>query len=267
MTASLRLRWGGRCVQIRTPRAELLAALAHVYRPFLAGAARLPARPRAGAVTAAVNGRWERYATVDDAVAEIVSAIDELLRPRLSDGLVLHATAVDNADGIVLIVGSSGAGKTTTAMALVQRGWRYVSDEWAVLDGHGRLRPYPRAAALRAPPAPAQAGVRLVIDADWGYRCFLAPPVRAGLGSIPARAVRIVFPEARVDDQPAIETLSAGLAAARLIPSTVEFLARAAILWPRVSDLALASRAWVFRWSDDPRDDGLLDRTLRGEAP
>lgn len=48
--------------------------------------------------------------------------------------LALHAAAVANAQGAVLLAGDSGAGKSTLLAALLQRGWSLLSDDLAVVD-------------------------------------------------------------------------------------------------------------------------------------
>ncbi|MCX6048192.1 MAG: hypothetical protein NT075_24085 [Chloroflexi bacterium] len=45
----------------------------------------------------------------------------------------LHVAAVGNAEGAVLIVGSGGAGKSTTAIACLQAGFTYIGDDFCVL--------------------------------------------------------------------------------------------------------------------------------------
>ncbi len=52
---------------------------------------------------------------------------------HLSEGLALHASAVEIDGRAVLFVGDCGAGKSTTAAAFVQRGYRMVADDVAYL--------------------------------------------------------------------------------------------------------------------------------------
>lgn len=54
---------------------------------------------------------------------------------------LIHAGAVGNADGAVLIVGKSGAGKSTTTLACLDAGLRYLSDDRCLLG----LAPIPQA--------------------------------------------------------------------------------------------------------------------------
>jgi hypothetical protein len=47
--------------------------------------------------------------------------------------LVLHANAVQTPDGVVVIAGESGSGKSTTLAALLRRGCRMLSDDVTAL--------------------------------------------------------------------------------------------------------------------------------------
>lgn len=68
----------------------------------------------------------------------------------------VHAAALENATGVTLLVGDSGAGKSTTTYALAASGMGYLSDELAAIEPRtGRVLAYPRAICLkRDPPAP-----------------------------------------------------------------------------------------------------------------
>lgn len=69
----------------------------------------------------------------------------------LADGRrVLHAGAVARGGRAVLIVGRSGWGKTTQTLALVQRGWRLLSDDFAVVRPDGEVEPFVRRVNLTA---------------------------------------------------------------------------------------------------------------------
>ncbi len=78
----------------------------------------------------------------------VVSALNAVVNERLATRtpfLAMHA-AVLSRDGVGLAIpGPSGAGKTTLTVALLQRGWRYVSDEALALDWDtGAVQPYQR---------------------------------------------------------------------------------------------------------------------------
>mgnify|MGYP001814614173 CR=1 FL=1 len=55
------------------------------------------------------------------------------------DSLLLHAAAVVLDDRLVIVSGRSGAGKSTTAAALLDAGARYLTDEVLVVDSKGRV--------------------------------------------------------------------------------------------------------------------------------
>lgn len=63
--------------------------------------------------------------------------------------LFVHAGVVGWGDRAILFPGRSLTGKTSLVMALVRAGATYFSDEYAVLDGRGRVHPYPTSLAIR----------------------------------------------------------------------------------------------------------------------
>ncbi len=64
--------------------------------------------------------------------------------------LLLHASAVEREGKAVLMTGASGSGKSTLAAMLGEHGWRFMGDEFALLDlDTGDLHPFPRAISLK----------------------------------------------------------------------------------------------------------------------
>jgi HprK-related kinase A len=64
--------------------------------------------------------------------------------------LLLHAAAVERDGRALLMTGESGSGKSTLAALLGDRGWRFMGDEFALVDLiDGRLHPFPRAVSLK----------------------------------------------------------------------------------------------------------------------
>jgi HprK-related kinase A len=71
-----------------------------------------------------------------------------LQRPEF---LQIHASVVQCDRGGMIFPGSPGSGKTTLAAGLLARGWRYLSDEFALIEPeHRRLVPYPKALCIKA---------------------------------------------------------------------------------------------------------------------
>jgi HprK-related kinase A len=64
--------------------------------------------------------------------------------------LLLHAASVERDGRALIITGLSGSGKSTLSALLGERGWRFMGDEFALLDlADGTLHPFPRAVSLK----------------------------------------------------------------------------------------------------------------------
>jgi len=64
--------------------------------------------------------------------------------------LIVHSAVVEKAGRAAILAGPPGSGKSTLCAALLARGWRLLSDEFALLDpSRGRLLPMPRPVALK----------------------------------------------------------------------------------------------------------------------
>jgi HprK-related kinase A len=64
--------------------------------------------------------------------------------------LLLHASLVERDGRALLMTGESGAGKSTLATLLAARGWRFMGDEFALLDPMtGLVHAFPRLISLK----------------------------------------------------------------------------------------------------------------------
>ncbi|WP_445192136.1 HprK-related kinase A [Sphingomonas sp. Tas61C01] len=64
--------------------------------------------------------------------------------------LLLHASAVERDGRAVLMTGESGAGKSTLATLLAASGWRFMGDEFALVDvATGAVHAFPRLISLK----------------------------------------------------------------------------------------------------------------------
>lgn len=63
----------------------------------------------------------------------------------------VHAGVVGWKNQAIVIPGMSFSGKTTLVSKLVRAGAKYYSDEYAVIDEHGRVHPFPRPLGVRRP--------------------------------------------------------------------------------------------------------------------
>jgi hypothetical protein len=86
---------------------------------------------------------WPDTTSVENAATYLVGPVLGLLL-RLRGVVCLHASAVAIGDRAVAFVGSEGAGKSTTAAALAQRGHAVISDDVAALvEQEGRFSVLP----------------------------------------------------------------------------------------------------------------------------
>jgi HprK-related kinase A len=64
--------------------------------------------------------------------------------------LLLHASAVEREGRALIMTGLSGSGKSTLSAMLGQRGWRFMGDEFVLLDFEsGAAVPFPRLISLK----------------------------------------------------------------------------------------------------------------------
>ena len=89
---------------------------------------------------------------VDLIMDSLESQLQMYLAEFASPFLFVHAGVVSWQGKLILLPGSSFAGKSTLVTALVDAGATYYSDEYAVLDHNGRVIPYPRRISLREGP-------------------------------------------------------------------------------------------------------------------
>jgi hypothetical protein len=100
-----------------------------------------------------------RFAIGDELVAEYAElqpAMQQLTRDLMvhvanhaTDRVFMHAGVVGWQGHAMVLPGTSFAGKTTLVAELVRGGASYYSDEYAVLDEHGRVHPYARDLQVR----------------------------------------------------------------------------------------------------------------------
>ena len=64
--------------------------------------------------------------------------------------LILHASAVEKDGKVLVMTGASGSGKSTLSAMLGNNGWRFLGDEFVLLDlVSGEAVPYPRLISLK----------------------------------------------------------------------------------------------------------------------
>ena len=235
--ASLSLRIVGQAVEIVCEDLAAASALRENYEALSCDAAggadlryHVSAEPSAsGFLLRRHDGRALLVANLGDLVFQLEKAIIVAIQERRPELLFLHAAALERDGAAWLFVGESGAGKSTTAWAMLHHGFSYLSDELAPIDLDTlAVIPYPHALCLkRRPPPPyllpaesLDLGRTIHVPA----RCL---PSVSRLDPCALQAVFFVSQDAR-GHEPVLRRVSTAEAAARLYVSTLNALAHEA---------------------------------------
>jgi HprK-related kinase A len=146
--------------------------------------------------------------------------------------LLLHASAVERDGRVVVMTGASGSGKSTLAALLSCRGWRFLGDEFVLLDPlSGDIMPFPRLISLKNSAIAAMEAARpdalfgpLMRDTPKGDIRHMVPPAdaiaRMGEGGRPAL---LLFP--RFGEPRAVRSVAAGETFMRLTQASTNYVA------------------------------------------
>ncbi|MCU1279958.1 MAG: hypothetical protein JWM53_3504 [bacterium] len=93
--------------------------------------------------------RITRTMVREELFADVERYLEQTLVVGAPRRLFLHAGVVGWRGRAIVLPGPSHAGKTTLVAELVRAGATYYSDEYAVMDGGGRVSPYPRPLRVR----------------------------------------------------------------------------------------------------------------------
>lgn len=122
------------------------------------------------------------------------------------EAVFVHAGVVRWQDQAVVIPGRTYSGKSTLTYALCQAGAGYYSDEYAVVDKKGEVRPWPRAITLRGKAQREQLPAK---DLGW----------QPNFGPVPVRLVLVAPFEDGAEWSP--QPISSGQAILSLLENTV----------------------------------------------
>lgn len=146
--------------------------------------------------------------------------------------LLLHASAVERDGRALVMTGESGAGKSTLATMLGAHGWRFMGDEFVLLDlADGRVHAFPRLVSLKnaaiAEVARRVPGARfgpLLRDTPKGDIRHLVPdPAALAVMDTPAVPALLLFP--RFGLPPETRGVGAGEAFVRLTQASTNYTA------------------------------------------
>jgi len=117
--------------------------------------------------------------------------------------LLLHASVVERDGRALVMTGESGAGKSTLATLLAAKGWRFMGDEFALVDPEsGLVHGFPRLISLKNESVAAAArvwpdgrfGPLLAATPKGDIRHLVPPPEAIRRMDEPAAPALILFP-------------------------------------------------------------------------
>jgi len=154
----------------------------------------------------------ERAATLEEALGHVFGRILELSYPDAEWLAMMHAAAVGDESGAVVMAGDSGSGKSTLTAALVDAGRSYFSDDVVPLDSERRIRPMPLGISVKEGSWPVLAALYPELGAlpiHGGRRRRYLPIARGRTGPEEGLPVKsIVFPCYQPDQPTVLHSLN-----------------------------------------------------------
>jgi hypothetical protein len=143
------------------------------------------------------------------------------LQYRRPDLYFVHAAAVASSGRVAVLAAPSGTGKSTMTLALLERGFTYLTDELTPVDPQNfTVHPYPRALCLKAS-APERYRLRSN-SLGTGSRFYVPlESFRIAHHRRPMPLAAVFFLERRATNAPAFRDMSTATAAAYLIANTL----------------------------------------------
>ena len=158
----------------------------------------------------------------------LLTALLELLRGK--NLFHLHAACMDKEGRGVLICGSHGSGKSTSAMTLMRAGWNYLADDFVLLGRDGnRVRAHALPTEFKIDrtflPSLKETGPDTILNLPgtlpWERKLVLAPELLFGSAFVDETAPgKILFMETKGGSKTTIEKIGKKEAVLRMILST-----------------------------------------------
>jgi hypothetical protein len=182
----------------------------------------------------------------------------QLCRPDL---FFLHAAALALNESAVLFIAQSGSGKSTTAWALTNRGFGYMSDELAPIDlAMLQVQPYPHALCLKRPaPPPFEVPPSTLSTA---HTLHVPADCISSVVRIPLPVCAIFFNTYESGSSPAVVPVSHGEAASLIYRNGLNQLAHHQAGLAGAARIASATAAFRLTTNDLERTCSLVRETL-----
>ena len=202
--------------------------------------------------------------------------LDLLLAEQTQDYYLVHSAAVARDGAGFLLPGPSGSGKSSLTMALIGRGYRYMSDELAAVDlTTNELHSVPKPLGIKDisifpelsrrqdfwfGPGPEEKvreePVWYVHPEDVLPNCIGSP--------VPIRY--IIFPKYHPDTAPRLETLGAGQVMELLLQNSVNFRRFGSIGFDLLAEMVEEAECFSLSFNDLDMATTLINGLTRAEA-
>ena len=213
---------------------------------------------------------------IDQAFPMFEWSMNWCVSSRAHDYLIIHAAVVERNGCAAILPAPPGSGKSTLCAALVQRGWRLLSDELTLVRlSDGRIVPLPRPVSLKNASigvirayAPQAVFSRSVEDTNKGTVAHVkAPADSVARAHETARAAWIIFPQYEAGAAPLLEPIAQGRAFMQVAQNAFNSSLLAGPGFDALGRLIEGSASFHFRYS--ALDDALavFERLAREAAP
>lgn len=183
--------------------------------------------------------------------------------------LLLHASAVERDGKAVLMTGHSGAGKSTLSALLGERGWRFMGDEFALIEpATGLLHAFPRPVSLKNESValfgdvdPSRLGP-VMRDTPKGTVRHLRPPKDAiARMDETAKPALLLFP--RFGHEAAVRAMGQAEVFVRLTQASTNYVAMGETGFDALAQLVQTVPTRAIDYPDTQRAIGLVERLWR----
>ena len=275
---------GAFIVRLETPIAALVGEVQGLYRDYLldegGGLADFHVAVVSPPGPLGIRRWWRQQATVildedrpfeplpvDMAVPMLEWSINWCAATRANQYVMIHAAVLERGGRALVLPGVSGAGKSTLCAGLALRGWRLLSDEFALVrPGDGALDPWPRPISLK--------NASIDVIRRWAPDAYMSMPVpRTNKGTVahvrpPADSVRraresampawLVFPAFEKDTPPSLTPMPRARAFFRLADCSFNYQSLGIRGFRTLSRMIDGCDAYEFRYSSLDDALGLL---------
>lgn len=195
---------------------------------------------------------------IDQAFPMFEWSMNWCVSSRAHDYLVIHAAVVERNGCAAILPAPPGSGKSTLCAALVNRGWRLLSDELTLVRlSDGQIVPLPRPVSLKNASievirayAPQAVFSRSVHDTNKGTVAHMkAPSDSVARAAETARPAWIIFPKYAAGATPELEPIAQGRAFMQVAQNAFNYSLLAGPGFDTLGRLIDATASYHFRYS------------------